>query len=118
MSRSSTTTEPDYVPGDFSNFVAPACHPGEHLREDFLADYELTPTALAQAMGLPDASPLQALLDERSDMTADLALRLGKVFGTTAQLWMGLQAAHDLSKAAIAKRDELARIRPLSAEAA
>lgn len=37
---------------DYSNFVSPLAHPGEHLREDFLPDYGLTPGALAKAMGL------------------------------------------------------------------
>ena len=115
MSRSSTTIEPEYVPGDYSHFVSPASHPGEHLREDFIPDYGLTAGDLAQAMGLGDAGPLHALINEREPMTADLALRLGRVFGTTAQFWMNMQVAHDLSSVAIAHRDEIARIRPLAA---
>ena len=115
MSRSSTTTEPDYVSGDYSHFVSPACHPGEHLREDFIPDYGLTVATLARAMELPDIASLQALLDEHTPMNADFALRLGRVFGTSAQLWMNMQVTHDLSKAAIAKREEIARIQPLAA---
>jgi len=46
-------------------------------------------------------------------MTSDTALRLARVFGTTAAFWMNLQTQHDLSKAAIAGRDELAMIEPL-----
>jgi plasmid maintenance system antidote protein VapI len=48
-------------------------------------------------------------------ITADTALRLGRVFGTTAQFWINLPADHDLSKVAISSRDELAAIKPLAA---
>ncbi|MGH6956040.1 MAG: helix-turn-helix transcriptional regulator [Caulobacteraceae bacterium] len=47
-------------------------------------------------------------------MTADTALRLGRAFGTTAQFWINLQTAHDLSVAARAARDELAAITPVT----
>ncbi len=50
----------------------------------------------------------------RQPITADTALRLGKVFGTSAQFWLNLQAQHDLSKAAIAARDEIAAIPTLA----
>jgi addiction module HigA family antidote len=48
-------------------------------------------------------------------VTPDTALRLGKVFGTSPDFWMNLQTQHDLSKAAIAVRDELMMIEPLRA---
>lgn len=47
--------------------------------------------------------------------TPDTALRLGRVFGTSAEYWMNLQAQHDLSIAAIAARDELAAIKAVEA---
>jgi addiction module HigA family antidote len=52
---------------------------------------------------------------EQQSVTADTALRLGKVFGTTPEFWIHLQAAHDLSKAAILARDDLAAITPVIA---
>jgi len=100
---------------DFSKFVSPTPHPGEHLREDFLRVYRLTPGALAKAMGLKDRTRIERLVREQQPVTADTALRLGKVFGTTAQFWINLQTDHDLSKAAILARDELARIEPVAA---
>jgi plasmid maintenance system antidote protein VapI len=42
-------------------------------------------------------------------------LRLGRVFGTSAEYWMNLQAQHDLSRDAIASREALAAIKPLTA---
>jgi len=50
---------------------------------------------------------------ELQPVTSDTALRLARVFGTTAEFWMNLQTQHGLSKAAIAARDELAMIRRL-----
>jgi len=100
---------------DFADFVAPLPHPGEHLREEFLTAYHLTAGALAKAMGLTDRTRVERLVREQQPVTADTALRLARVFGTTPQFWIGLQTDHDLSKAAIAARDELAAIKPLAA---
>lgn len=98
---------------DYTAFAEPLSHPGEHLREDFLPDYGLTPGALARAMGLKDRTRIERLVREEQALTSDTALRLARVFGTTAEFWMNLQTRHDLSKAAIAARDELAAILPL-----
>ena len=100
---------------DFEDFVSPAPHPGEHLREDYLPAFNLTAGALARAMGLKDRTRIERLIREKQPITADTALRLGKVFGTSAQFWINLQNAHDLSKAAIETRDELKAIKPLAA---
>ncbi|MCC7266527.1 MAG: HigA family addiction module antidote protein [Caulobacteraceae bacterium] len=101
------------VQHDYSRFVSPAPHPGEHLREDFLPDYGLTAGGLAKAMGLKDRTRIERLVREQQPVTADTALRLGKVFGTSPEFWINLQTTHDLSKAAIAARDDLATLRPL-----
>jgi addiction module HigA family antidote len=100
---------------EFTDFAAPLPHPGEHLRKEFLPAYHLTAGALAKAMGLPDRTRVERLVRGRQPVTADTALRLARVFGTTPQFWIGLQADHDLSKAAISARDELAAIKPLTA---
>ena len=100
---------------DYTTFAAPLAHPGAHLREDFLPDYGLTPGALARAMGLKDRTRIERLVRELQPVTPDTALRLARVFGTTAEFWMNLQTQHDLSKAAIAGRDELAGIVQLKA---
>lgn len=46
-------------------------------------------------------------------MTASTALRLGKLFGTSAEFWMNLQMQHDLSREAILLRDEVEQIVPI-----
>ena len=98
---------------DFDRFESALPHPGEHLREDYLPQYGLTPGALAKAMGLKDRTRIEQLVRERRPVTPDTALRLAKVFSTSPQFWLNLQTSHDLSKAAIASRDDLASIKPL-----
>jgi antitoxin HigA-1 len=95
---------------DYSNFESPLPHPGELLREDFLPQYGLTAGALARAMGLKDRTRIERIVREQQPVTADTALRLARVFGTSPDLWIGMQVGHDLSKAAIAAREELAAL--------
>jgi len=113
--RATGATDSDVTPRDHTTFAEPLAHPGAHLREDFLPDYGLTPGALARAMGLKDRTRIERVVREQQPVTSDTALRLARVFGTTAEFWMNLQTQHDLSKAAIAARDELAKIEPLRA---
>ena len=94
--------------------ASPYPHPGEHLREDWMPDFDIKAPTLAKRMGVP-RSTLQNVLDERSAVTAELALRLGRVFGTSAQLWMNLQVDHDLSRAELALSKELKAVTPLRA---
>ena len=95
---------------EVTTFETPAPHSGEHLREDFMPEYGLTPGALARATGLKDRTRIERLVREKQPVAADTALRLARVFGDSAQFWISLQATHDLSVAAIAARDELAAI--------
>ena len=100
---------------DYTAFTEPLAHPGEHLREDFLPEFGLTPGALAKAMGLKDRTRIERLVRGAQAVTPDTALRLGVVFGTSPEFWMNLQNQHDLSTAAIAHRAELAEIRSIVA---
>jgi antitoxin HigA-1 len=95
------------------DFSTPLPHPGEHLREDFMPEFGLTAGRLAAAMGLKDRTRIERLVRGRQPVTADTALRLGKVFGTTPQFWMNLQSQHDLSMAYIAKKAEIAALQEL-----
>lgn len=93
------------------DFATPLPHPGDVLREDFLPDFGLSAGALAKAMGLKDRTRIERLIRAQQPVTADTALRLGRVFGTSAQLWLNMQAAHDLSVAYIAKKEEIANLK-------
>lgn len=75
-----------------------AIHPGEVIREDYLAPLQMSPTALAQALRVP-VTRIHEIIKERRAITADTAVRLGKLFSTSPELWMNLQATYDLCKA-------------------
>jgi len=73
-------------------------HPGEVLREDFLAPLQMTPHALAIALRVP-ASRMNDIVLERRGVTLDTALRLARYVGGDAQSWLNLQIAFDLKQA-------------------
>ncbi len=66
-------------------------HPGEILHEEFMKPYGLSQNALARALNVPPRRVNEIVLEKRG-ITADTALRLARYFGTTAELWAGLQA--------------------------
>jgi antitoxin HigA-1 len=76
----------------------PPIHPGEVLREDFLAPMGLSPLAVARVVDVP-RTRIERLVNEQTAVTADTALRLAKAFGTTAAFWMGLQAQYEIERA-------------------
>ena len=75
-----------------------AIHPGEVLREDFLAPLQMSPHALAIALRVP-ASRVNDIVLERRGVTLDTALRLARYFGGDARSWLNLQNAYDLKQA-------------------
>ena|SRR6056297_1384450 len=89
-------------------------HPGEMLREDFLVDYDLTVTGLAEAIGVSRQS-VNELLRERRAISPEMALRLARLFGNSPEFWLNSQRAVDLWDAAQEIKKDVARIRPLSA---
>ncbi len=97
------------------DFVSPLPHPGEVLREDFMAPLAMTAGALARAMGLKDRTRIERLTRESQPVTPDTAMRLERVFGVDAQFWMNLQAQHDLSKAVVERRAEYQQLALISA---
>lgn len=88
----------------------PPIHPGEILREDFLAPLGMSAHALALALHVP-ATRINDIVREKRGITADTALRLARYFGGDAQSWMNLQSAYDLKMEARHLGDELAYIR-------
>jgi addiction module HigA family antidote len=92
----------------------PPLHPGEILREEFLVPLDLSPGALAKAMGVP-RTRVERIAAETSGVTADTALRLGKALGTSAQLWLNLQTRYDMETAERAIGKQLARISRVNA---
>lgn len=72
-------------------------HPGEHL-EEFLEDVDISRRQFAKAIGVSPAR-VNRILNCRSPITADIALRLGRAFYTNAEFWMNLQQMYDIEVA-------------------
>lgn len=73
-------------------------HPGEVLLEDFLKPMGLSQSRVALALGIHPRRINEIVLGKRG-ITADTALRLAKFFGTSAELWLGLQKDYELDVA-------------------
>ncbi|HEY4146395.1 HigA family addiction module antitoxin [Pinirhizobacter sp.] len=90
-------------------------HPGEVLREDYLMPLHLSSNALAQALRVP-ATRIHEIVNERRAVSADTAMRLGRFFSTSAELWMNLQTSYDLRKAGVEFGERIAsEVLPLKA---
>jgi addiction module HigA family antidote len=74
-------------------------HPGEILLEEFLEPAGITQTAFAARLGWT-RTRLNELIKGKRGITADAALDLAAALGTSAKLWMNLQATYDLDRAA------------------
>jgi len=81
---------------------------------DFLPDYDLSVSGLAEALGVSRQS-VNELLRERRAVSPEMALRLGRLFGNSPEFWLSAQRALDLWQAAETIKQEVARIRPLDA---
>jgi antitoxin HigA-1 len=73
-------------------------HPGEMLLEEFIEPNNWTQAYLADELGWTKAK-LNELIKGKRGITADTALDLAEFLGTTAKLWMNLQAIFDLDQA-------------------
>jgi addiction module HigA family antidote len=73
-------------------------HPGEILLEEFLSPSNITQMAFAKKLGWTRAR-LNELIKGKRGITAEAALDLAKALGTSAKLWMNLQATYDLDQA-------------------
>ena len=69
--------------------------PGEILLEEFLKPMGISQTRLAGDIDVP-VSRIAEIVNGRRSISADTALRLGTYLGTSAQMWMSLQASYDL----------------------
>jgi antitoxin HigA-1 len=92
----------------------PPTHPGAMLREDFLPDYGLTVSTLADALGV-SRQTINELLLERRALSPSMALRLSRLFGNNPEFWLNAQRAVDLWQAERELEKELSRIGTLKA---
>jgi len=88
-------------------------HPGEILREDYLASLGMSANALATALGVP-ATRIHEIVNERRAVTADTAERLARYFGGDAVSWLNLQATYDI-KTLPTRTEIMKRVEPRAA---
>ena len=72
-------------------------HPGEHLVE-ILDELGISQYRLAKTAGVPPRR-INEIVHGRRSVTADTALRIGRVLGTTPEFWLNLQGMYDLDRA-------------------
>ena len=88
MSKSSIIVDQDEI-------GLPPIHPGEILANE-LAEIGISVAALARALDVPQ-SRMADIINGKRSVTADTALRLAAYFGTSARMWINVQASYDLA---------------------
>ena len=82
--------------------------PGEMLKEEFLAEYELSQNQLAKAVRI-SPNRITEIVNNRRRITADAALRLGLYFGNSPEFWLNLQTHYDLKLARRKPKPQIAK---------
>lgn len=96
--------------------TVPYPHPGEILREEFLAPMDISAYRLAKAIDVPQTRIGEILAGTRG-ISVDTALRLSRAFGTHDLFWINLQKDYEVAQELEAHGQEIERIRPLEAHA-
>ena len=86
-----------------------AVHPGEILKHEFLKPMNITGYRLSKA--------INDILLKKTGVSADMAIRLGKFFGTSAEFWMNLQAAYELVTAKKILGSKISKIKTMTGAA-
>ena len=73
-------------------------HPGEILLEDFMRPMQISINALWRAINVPP-NRISEIVNGKRSITADSALRLGKYFSVSPEIWLGLQSDYDIRTA-------------------
>jgi antitoxin HigA-1 len=89
-------------------------HPGEHLREDILPALGKSKTEIAALLGV-SRQTLYDVINEKQPVTANLAVRLGKLCGDGPDIWLRMQQIYDRQIAERELKDVIAKIPTLHA---
>lgn len=82
--------------------------PGEILLEEFMKPLHISINRLARDIDVPP-NRISSIVRGKRAITADTALRLGKYFGVSPEIWLDLQSDHELR---VLRRTEWPRIEP------
>jgi antitoxin HigA-1 len=90
-------------------------HPGELLREDVLKPLGMSARQFASLLDVPTNRVTQ-ILNEKRAVTADTALRIARLLGSTPEYWLRLQARYDLrTQEKLVGKEIAKRVRPFKA---
>ena len=92
----------------------PPMHPGEVLREDVFPALSKPKAELARLLGTTRTT-LYAIMNGEQAITSDMACKIGKLTGTSPEMWMNLQQAYDLRMSEDRLAEELEKIPTLEA---
>ena len=90
-------------------------HPGRHIRLEYLEPLGLSVTEAARILGVTRAN-LSNIVNGKSGISAEMALRLAKAFGGPAEIWLRLQAAYELAR--VRRREAEIKVEPYRPPAA
>lgn len=79
-------------------YIAKPMHPGEFIREVYLEPLEIQISTFAEKIGV-DTSTISRLVNQKADLSYEMAIRLSKAFGRSAESWMKMQIAYGLYRA-------------------
>ena len=82
--------------------------PGEILREEFMRPLGISVTALARDIAVP-ANRISQIVNGKRALSADTALRLGKYFGVSPEIWLDLQSEYEIR---LARRTTWKQVEP------
>ena len=85
-------------------------HPGEVLHELYLKPLAMSPLACARHLSVP-RTRIEHLVNGRTGITPDTALRLARLFNTSSNYWMNMQTIHKMGQAA--KTVDVSSIKPM-----
>ena len=91
-------------------------HPGEILKEEFLEPFGISQTQLALDLDIPFKT-INEVINEKRNLNSELALKLSRYFGTSAELWLNLQNQFDIYFVLKNKGKEIRKVRPLKESA-
>jgi len=90
-------------------------HPGEFIRAVYIEPFDLSVRSLAEALNVAP-STLNRIINERSGLSPEMALRLSKALGRSPESWMAMQHNYDLWH--VKQKADLSDVQPIRFEAA
>ena len=86
-------------------------HPGKILNDDFLKPMGLSQTRIAKEVNTTFRT-INEIVNEKRNISPEMAIKLSRYFGTSAEVWLNLQNQYDLYRVKIKKSGILGRIKP------